>query len=1066
MVKENKLLTNFLLPLILTFFLSGFANAQDIRINGIVYDTKGVSIPGASVAVVNSDELKGSITDMDGKFSLTDMKQGDIVLISFIGYEDFKLTIKAGMKEEVKIYLKEKVSELDEVIVIGYGEVKKEDLTGVVSRVGEKDLEGNTTASFENSLQGRMTGVRVVSNSGQPGASSSINVRGVNSLGGNSQPLYVIDGVPIMSSDNMGFAQNGGSGQSAMADINPADIKSIEVLKDASSTAIYGAMGSNGVILITTKQGELGDIKTSVNAKYSYQELPPYMYIDVLNSQEFLQMRAESGRMSSEDSAKYLNNPDIPTNDWQDKVYRSGDIMDINASVSGGTKKFNFMASANRYQANGIIPKSGYERTTFRANMRSQLSKKVNLSSSVYFANSDAEQVNSGTGFDASKGQGSVVMQALRAQPTMDDDGFNIIENGNTVELRVTPTELVSMNTQQNITNVLVGNLALDYNIINGMTFTSRFGMNNVNRENNFYRATQKNPIDDINGWAKRRFSTGKSWNWDNQLRYGKKFGKINTNTFIMSSLRSSEDVWSQQEAQNFPSDALLFYNMAAGSTQLPNASGFGKRTMASFTARTIMDYSNKYFLTASYRMDGASQFSKGNKWAAFPAVSASWKINNENFLKNVKDINLLKLRASYGTNGNPANMIGQSLAIYSSHYAVYGEDKGRYPALREAFFTNDELGWELTKEINFGLDVDLFKSRISLNADYYIKNTDDLLVSTNVPGYTGFTTGLLNIGSIQNKGLEIALNTTNVEAGDFTWSSSIMFTNAKTYITSLRTDTLSVGYNNPWVTGGHTQRLIKGQELGTFWGYQSDGIYQYEDFKEFRGMTTEEAARKYRQDLKDANYQVGRLDGMYTPWKENEVGQARYPGQRKYKDLDGDGKLTTNDKTIIGNAQPDFVWSMENRFEYRNFALTIFIMGEQGRKMANLTMWQIGFLNGSQNVTKEIYDNRWTPENPNNHTHMALTGNNQITIPFSDALIEDASFIRLKRIDLMYRFNFPKISGNVTLSASDIYTWTNYSGYNPDVSLGGHNALQMGHDYGIYPLPVTYTVGLNLTIK
>ncbi|WP_044210665.1 TonB-dependent receptor [Flammeovirga sp. OC4] len=1069
MVKEKKLLTNFLLPLILTLFISSFANAQDISINGIVYDTDGVSIPGASIAVVSegrTEIIGGSITDMDGKFSLSGLKVGDVLVITFIGYEEHKEIIKESMKEEVKIYLKEKISELDEVIVIGYGEVKKEDLTGVVSRVSSKDLEGNTNASFENSLQGRMSGVRVVTNSGQPGASSSVSIRGFNSLGGNSAPLYVIDGVIMNSDDNMGFAQNGGGGQSALADINPADIKSIEVLKDASSTAMYGAMGSNGVILITTKQGELGDIKTTVNAKYSAQKLPESMFIDVLNTKDFITLRNESGRLSDTDSALYYGNDALPTTDWQKLMYKTGYIYDMNASVSGGTKKFNFMGSANYYQSHGIIPKSGYERMTFRANINSQLSNKVRISSSLYMANSDAGQVNTGTGFDASRGQGSVVMQALRMQPTMDEEGYNFIENGDLIEFRTTPLELVDLNTMQNLTNILVGNLSLDYNIGKGFSTTLRYGINNGNRENNFYRGQGRNSIDDINGWAKRRFSSFTSWNADGQLRYNNRLGKFNINGLLMTSVRSSHDNWSSQEAQNFPSDALLFHNMGAGRDQLSNESGYGKRTMLSFTARTILSYDNRYFLTTSIRRDGASQFAKGNKWANFPAVSASWKLNNEGFLKNVEEINLLKLRASYGTNGNQARRIGQSLDVYSNGYAIFGEDKARYNALREATFTNDELRWELTKETNFGIDIDLFKSRISLNADYYVKDTDDLLIDTNVPGYTGHTFGLVNIGSIRNEGLEIALNTTNVEAGDFTWSSSIIYTQAKTSITSLRVDTLSVGYSNPWITGGHTQRLIVGQELGTFWGYQTDGIYQYEDFKEFRGMTNEEAARKYRSDLIQANYNYKNLQDMYTPWKENEAGQAIHPGQQKYKDVDGDGRLTINDKTVIGNAQPDFVWSIENKFEYRNFSLAIFIMGEQGRKMANLTMWQLGFLGGNHNTTQALFDNRWTPENPNNNTHMALFSNNQITLPFSDVLIEDASFIRLKRIDLMYRFNLPKISGNVTLSASDIYTWTNYSGYNPDVSLGGHNALQMGHDYGIYPLPITYTIGVNLTIK
>ncbi|WP_281614760.1 TonB-dependent receptor [Flammeovirga sp. SubArs3] len=1066
MMKRIIQIANFLILFILTFFITNVANAQDITVKGIVHDPKGITIPGASVSVVN--ELKGTISDIDGKFTVSNVKVGDIILISFIGYEKYTFTVKESMKPEIKVYLKESVSELDEVVVIGYGEQKKEDLTGAISRVSGKDIERSTNASFENELQGRMAGVRVVSNSGQPGASSSVSIRGVNSIGGNNRPLYVIDGVPIISDDNMGFAQNEGSGQSAMADINPADIKSVEVLKDASSTAIYGSMGSNGVILITTKQGEAGDIKTNVSGKYGVQELPKWMYKDVLDTPGYMSLRAETNRLSSTDSLNYLGNTsDTLTNtNWQDQLYRQGYVADINASVSGGTRKFNFRTSANYYKSEGIIENSGFERITFNANVNGQVSEKLRMSSTIYIANSDAQQVNTGTGFDPSKGQGSVVLQGLRAQPTLDLEGNNLINNSLAL-FNNTPLDMVRLNSMQNLTNVLVGNLSLDYNIGKGFALTTRYGVNNGNRENNFYRATNPaNRIDDIDGWAKRRFSSFSSWNWDNQIRYNKKINKFNVNALLMSSLRSSQDNWSSQEAQNFPSDALKWYNMGAGTSQLSNNSGYGKRTLMSFTARAILSYDNRYFLTVSERIDGASQFSKNNKWASFPAVSASWKINQEKFFS-VRNVDLLKLRASYGTNGSPASRIGQSLAIYSTHYGVLGsETKYRSPALREAFFTNDELKWELTKELNFGLDFSFYKSRITFTGDYYIKNTDDLLLNTNVPGYTGFKEGLVNVGSLQNKGLELMLKTTNVESGDFSWSSSIMYTNAKTYITDLNVDKLNTGYQNPWINEGATQRLIIGKELGTFWGRKQEGVFQYEDFKEFRGMTTEEAARKYREDLKEAKYQVGGLNGKYTPWKEKDVGQARYPGQPKYKDLNGDGKINSEDLTEIGNAQPDFVWSLGNDFTYKNLTLSIFIVGEQGRQMANLNNWQLSFLNGSHNTTQEIFDNRWTPENPTEDTHIALASNNQSTISFSDDFIEDASFIRLKRVDLMYRFVREKFNANLTFSVSDIYTWTNYSGYNPDVSLGGHNALKMGHDYGIYPLPITYNVGLNLTFK
>ncbi|MBB3696517.1 SusC/RagA family TonB-linked outer membrane protein [Flammeovirga yaeyamensis] len=1057
MVKGNKLLFKLLL-FILFIVCSNETIAQEERtIRGIIYDTKGITVPGASVVIL--EENRGSISDIDGKFTLENVKPGDVIKVTFIGYESYQMRIKDGMKEEVKIYLKEKIQKLDEIVVIGFGEQRKEDLTGSVGRVSGKEVERSVNASFENELQGRMAGVRVVTNSGQPGASSSISIRGVNSIGGNNQPLYVIDGVPMMTDDNMGFAQEGGAGQSALADINPADIASIEVLKDASSTAIYGAMGSNGVILITTKKGDLGKVKTQVSSKYGVQRLNRNLFIPVLDSKTFLDMRKEIGR-GREDY-----NPDsLTSTNWQDILYKDGSIFDLNASVSGGNQKFNFMASTNYYTSDGIIENSGFDRMSFRTNFSAELSKKVRIWANVYVSQSSSGQVNTGTGFDAAKGQGSVVMQAIRAQPTMNPDGTSIIDNSNNLELRNSPTQLAEENIMRNANDMMTSSLTMQYKINNNFTYQARGGFNSGTRENNFYRSSVLNTVDDTKGWARRRFSAYNNWNVDTDMTHYKKWGKFDARTMVMASARFSGNEWMQMEASNFPSDEMLWHNMGAGLLQLPSSSGYEQRTMLSLTARSIMSYDNRYFLTASVRHDGASQFSEGNKWATFPAAALSWKLNNEQFLKDVQQLNLLKFRLSYGANGNPANRVGRSLSIFSNQNAVLGHDKSRYSVFREAFFRNDQLKWELTKELNLGFDASAFNNRIEVTADYYVKNTNDLLLETNVPAYTGFNTGLVNIGSLQNKGFEVALTTTNIEKNDFTWITRGVFTRAKTWITSLRTDTLNAGYMNPWNGGDATQQLIAGRELGTFWGYKADRIYQYEDFREFRGLSTEEAAVKFRNDLKNAGYQYARLG--YTPWKENEVGQALYPGQQKYVDQNGDGKIDANDKMVIGTAQPDFVWSLENRFEYKNLSLSIFFMGEHGRSMANLTMWRLGFMNGIGNVTQEIYDRRWTPENPNNHTHVALLDNSATNLPFSDIVIEDASFIRLKRIDLMYRFNLKSITGNVSFAVTDLYTWTNYSGYNPDVSLTGHNALKMGHDYGVYPLPTSYTIGLNLTFN
>ncbi|MBD0400254.1 TonB-dependent receptor [Flammeovirga sp. EKP202] len=1050
---KSSLFLFFVLFALLSFDAQVFA--QNFTVEGTI-NSKDGTLPGAMI-IIKGNSGMGTVTDMHGRFKLS-AKQDDILVVSYLGFVTKEVPING--RTSIAITIQEEFNELEEVIVIGYGTQKKEDLTGAVGRVGEDVLEKTSQASFENELQGRMAGVQVTTNSGQPGASSSIRIRGVNSLGGNSAPLYVIDGVPLASGTNAGMEQEEGAQMSALADLNPKDIKSIEVLKDASSTAIYGAMGSNGVILITTKKGSAGKTRVNASVNYSVHEVAPWSYMDMVDANDYVKLRKEAGHNVSDSVLALANNGQMSTTDWQKEFYQQGHTVDGNITISGGTQKFNFYTSAGLYNSEGIIPNSGFSRFSLRGNMNAHLSEKVMFGSTLNLTRSESKVVNTATSFNGNEGQSSVVYQTLRTQPTMTPDGKNSLGSDSTIaDLLNTPTTYVNSNTYDYINNNLLGHFYLKYKVLEGLEAESRLGFFLSQRENSFYR-DRSLFIQGFNaGWARRRYTNVMTWNWDNMIRYNKSFGRLKTQNLIMGSMRYLGVDWSQQEAKNFPTDNNLYYDMGAGLLQLPNMSGNQVSTLMSGVARSIISFDQRYFLTLSLRADGASQFAKGNKWGYFPAAAASWKINNENFLKDNKNIDLLKLRVGYGTNGNPASTVGQSLNTYTTNRVILGDPANQYSVLREASFTNDELKWEMTKEINLGLDVAVYKSRLSLTADYYNKDTEDLLLVTNVPSYSGFQTGLLNVGSINNEGIELSLTTVNVEKQNFTWSTTLAYTQSKTMITSLRTDTLSTGYQNPWITGP-TQRLIVGEELGAFWGFKTDGVYQYEDFIEFQGMTQAEASAKYKSDVEQHGYNV-----TYTPWKETDRQQAQYPGQQKYKDLDGDGKISEDDKTVIGKAQPDFIWSMDNKFTYKNFEFSFFIVGEHGREMANLTDWRLSFMDGISNVKQESFDNRWTPDNPSETHHAPRRTNSQNNILFSDAVIEDASFIRLKRINLSYRFKLKETRGTLTLSANDVYTWTNYKGYNPDVSLGGNNSLMMGHDYGIYPLPITYTVGLTLSL-
>ncbi|UXX79855.1 TonB-dependent receptor [Reichenbachiella carrageenanivorans] len=1051
---HERMYAQCLLVLAIFILLAFTTKGQSITVSGTVGSTDG-ALPGASILVKNT--TVGTVSNLDGAYSI-EVAQDDILVFRFIGYRTQEVAVNG--QSTIDVTLMEDANNLDEVVVIGYGSQKKGALTGAISSVSHDAIENETKASVENALQGQVAGMTVTSNSGQPGASSTVRIRGINSIGGNTQPLYVVDGVPLDNTSIDGFEEEGGARLSAIADLNPADIESVQILKDASSTAIYGALGSNGVILITTKQGKVGTPKLSVSSTTSIHDLPKDRFMNMIDANDFLLLRQEAGQNLEDSLASAAMAGEIESTDWQKEVYKTGYTLNNDISLSGGSKELRYFTSLNYYKSDGIVPQTGYDRLSLRANINGEVSDKLSIGTNLAVISSKSQVANTSTGFDSrTTGQGGVVFHTLRTQPTMSADGGNVLTNDDLVELQNTPLDYIYGNIMDYSSKTIIGNVNASYSITKKLSVESRVGFTSQSRTFNSYRDRTINTLGYNGGWARSRALNYELWNIDNFLRYNTNVGGLSIQNLLVFSMRETTVDWVQSEAADFPTDATLYYDLGSGLDQLPSISEWDRKRLMSGTARTSLNYKGKYFLTASFRMDGASQFSEGNKWGFFPAGSVGWKIDKEDFF-DVSAINLLKLRVGYGTTGNPATQSGQSLQSYTTESVILGQNEVQQSVFRAANFTNDELRWERTSELNVGLDLGVFTSLITLTVDAYIKNTDDLLLSTSVPAITGFTSGLLNVGSIQNKGVEVQLNTVNIESQNFSWKSSLNMSVGKTVVTSLLTDSLRAGYQNPWVTGP-TQRLLVDEELGAFWGYYSDGIYQYEDFAEFQGLSLEESAVKFNADRAGLN---GTLPS-YTPWKESDKNTAKYPGQVKYKDIDGDGKLTNDDRGIIGRAQPDFVWSLNNTVTYKKFDFSFFFYGEHGRDMANLTYWRLSFLEGNTGTPQSLYDARWTPESPSDTQPLPFVQNNFNNMPFSDRVIEDASYIRLKNISLGYKFRTKNgaTSGRVYVSMSDVYTWTSYKGYNPDVSLTGSNALSMGHDYGVYPLPRTYTFGLNL---
>ena len=1069
---KSKLLTS-LLVLLAT---AGSLFAQN-RVVGTVRDGIG---PVIGASVMEKGTQNGAVTDLDGNYVIT-VKPGATLVFSSIGYATQE--IEVGSQSRINVLLKEDTEFLDEVVVVGYGTMKRSDLSGASVSMKEEDLKGSVITNLDQSLQGRAAGVSAVQTSGAPGSSSSIRVRGQATVNANAEPLYVIDGVIVQGGGNSGgdFGLGGlGNGKvstiSPLATINPADIVSMEILKDASATAIYGAQGANGVVLITTKHGKAGDAKFSYDGMFAVSR--QNSRIDMMNLRQFAEYYNDLAEQGLVDHNGYYADPSIlgKGTNWQDEVFRTALQHQHQISAQGGSEKVQYYVSGSYMDQQGTIIGSNFDRLSFRTNLDAQLKDwfKLGVNATYAITNDDIKLAD---------GQEGVIFYSLSTLPDipvydLDGNYSTTVREGYT---SANPVALAMLDQNLLKRQKLTGNVYADLTPVKHFTWRSEVGFDVSNSE-----ATTYKPMVNLGGWQRGSNSMSSQrngstyWSLKNYLTYANTFGKHSLTAMVGQ--EAWESRWNYLGASNkdLPSDDIHNLRLATGTPTVN--SGFGSSAMASFFTRETYNYDDRYLATYTFRRDGSSNFGPDNRWANFHSFAASWRFTNEAFLKDfTQSIGLDngKIRVGWGQTGN-ANIGGGAWESGMSKMPT-----GLGDSQRPANISNTGIHWEKQVQTNVGFDLNFLKNRINLTVDLYKKVSSDMLMSLTLPSYMGTqgngSSALAapkgNFGTIENKGLEITLDTHPIDGRNFSWDSNfqISFNRNKLVALDGSANAQLVGYGQ-WSDIVSVTEI--GQSLYNFYGYVVEGVYE-----SLEDIQNSPKAEKYPAD--------GVFNRATTVWV----------GDVKYKDVNGDNVINEHDQTNIGSPLPKFTFGWTNTFRYKNVDLTVFLNGTYGNKVLNYNMMGQGY-NGlvhmnstwtNQHVSiqdrarlvaidpEKTYDDgsMWYDDVTN--VKVANTGTKtprpSIQDPndndrLSTRYIEDGSYLRIKNVTLGY--TFPKSvlqkvkidNVRVYMNIQNLYTFTKYTGFDPEVgaSTQDSSGLTFGVDNGRYPSPMTCSFGLNIT--
>lgn len=1015
---------SFMALLIFLSPLSIFAQQSGTKIEGKVVDAR-TNEPVPGVNIILKDEKTGTATDIDGKFTVYAKSLPTELSVNFLGFRNESVEIYE-YTEPLLISLKEDRNLLNEVVVIGYGTQKRSDFTGSLSSVSTKELTQLPISSFDNALQGRAAGVQVTQTSGQPGAAVSIRIRGGNSINGGNEPLYVIDGFPVYNSNS--DASSGtisGASINALSTINLGDIESIDVLKDASATAIYGARGANGVVLITTKKGKAGSNTITYDAYLGNQWIGKK--IPLLSAQEFASLKNDAVTTSndvvrstgkgtirelpfSQSDIDALANVDY---DWQNAAFREALTQNHQLSFTGGDDKTRYALSTNYYKQEGIIIHSDFERISARVNLDRKISKDLTIGENLTISQIKANEAPTG-----------IINTVLAVRPDFpiynEDGSFTLKQPGEAA----LGNPIATLTLQKNFARTfrVLGNAYAEYKFMNDFKAKVSFGIDQIHSNEYQYIPISLYEGQSVSGGGQQGNKVVRSWLNENTLNYNKQLGDHSYDALIGYTQQQYKADGRNASQGGFTSDATQDYDLGAGAINKAASSSYSAWQLVSYLGRVNYNYKEKYFVTFTGRSDGSSRFGKNNKWGYFPSGALAWNINKENFLKGVTPISALKLRLSAGITGNQEIGVYQSLSNIATFKYILGDQVviGGAPGR----IANDDLTWEKTTQYTGAFDLALFEDRINLSADFYYKKTTDLLLSVSIPATSGHLTALQNYGSVENKGIELTLNTINTK-GLFNWNTNIVFSTNKNKI-------LSLGEGIDYIISDPSIAKV-GEAVGSFYVLKTDGVFKSTD------------------DI--ANLPKNKANTL--------------PGYQRYIDVNQDGAITqAGDRTIVGNAQPKFIFGITNNFSYKIFDLSFLLQGSYGNKLYNYTAAYLNLGTGYTNATTRLL-NRWTPSNENTDVQRAIE--DPAVLP-SDIYIEDGSYIRLKNITfgvtiperLMKAVKIKQL--RLYVSAQNLITLTDYTGYDPEASRNEQTTLTQGYDNAVYPISKTVLGGLSIT--
>ncbi|WP_316828108.1 TonB-dependent receptor [Pedobacter miscanthi] len=1016
----------FKLLSVLLIFCGSITNAvyaQTSRVTGVVKDEKGETIVGATVKVKNQPIVVS--TNASGIFTI-DAPSNAVLQVSFVGYKNIE--IEVNKRASLNITLEPEAGNLEDVVVVGYGTVRKSDLTGSVTSLKAGDLTKGANVNVQQALVGRASGVQIYQKSGEPGAAMSVQIRGITSITGNNSPLYVIDGLPVNDGSAIGSSAPGGTTsnpnlRSAMNNLNPSDIASIEILKDASATAIYGSRGANGVVIITTKKGDNGKLKVNYNGSVGTQK--GTRLLTFMTGDEYTQ--AINGIIDLGNLPTTRVTGTNANTDWQSLLLKTASLQSHDISFSGGGGNTKFYISAGLYDQDGIMLNSGNKRYSGRVNLEHSVAQKYAVGISLESSYSRDNYNATGVGLNDNA---SALYMAQNYDPTAAPytatGGYNRSALMNPMD---NPLAVINGQYGMGDTYRTIGNIYAEYYFIPSLSAKVRAGADVNDSQRYFWIDPTTLTGASYNGYADVRDGKRAYYLGEATLNFNKTFGDHSIAAVAGSTYERYTSSSLIGSSRSFALPDLTYDGLGTGDNTLNSVSNSRQENiLVSFLGRVNYAYKGKYLLTASLRADGSARFGPNRRFGYFPSAAVAWKIHDEDFLKENKILSDLKLRISYGATGNQPNANYIYFSTYSAgRNAIFGGT--RYSSLNPTRSANPDLQWESANQVDLGLDFALFSSRVSGSIEYYNRKTSDLLYDTPQAASTGFGSQTQNVGSMRNTGLEFSLKGSILNRKDFTIDAGFN-------ITTLKNQILSLGDLNQVIYGGvgsiGALGILKpGESIGSYYGYIVDGVWQTGD-----NFSTAQAGVR--------------------------------PGDLKYRDLDGNKIIDANDRTIIGKSMPNFYYGFNASFGYKIVNLEVFLEGSQGAKLLNSSLVDALYpVDLRRNKLAEPYLNRWTPTNPTNDYPSFLPNDVQGQRQVNTRTVEDASYLRLQAVRLTVKVPLPKnrfvSSLSVFANGSNLYTWTKYSGSDPAANSLGDNIQKV--DYNSYPLSRTYTFGVNLQL-